>query len=98
MHLKEEEVQPLPIEEPKKKIPGKAVPIEELAEEEELRELPSEEFLEEFLEEMLGEEEIGGIEKPKEVNLKRSKSRRFSLKNSKLKNFQGADQTLGELK
>ncbi len=67
LHLEEEEVQPLPIEEPKKKIPGKAVPIEELAEEEELRELPEEEFLEEFLEEMLGEEEIGGIEKPKEV-------------------------------
>ena len=63
----EEEVQPLPVEEPKKKIPAKAVPIEELAEEGELRELPEEEFLEEFLEEMLEEEEIGGIGKPKEV-------------------------------
>lgn len=68
--MEEEEVQPLPIEEPMKKTPGKPIPIEELLGEEELKELPEEEFLEEFLEEMLGEEEIGGVEKPKEVRPK----------------------------
>jgi len=68
--IEEEEVQPLPVEEPKKKIPARAIPIEELAEEEGLKELPEEEFLEEFLEEMLGEDEIVGIEKPKEVRPK----------------------------
>ena len=71
--IEEEEVQPLPIEEPKKRIPEKAIPIEALTKEEELKELPEEEFLEEFLEEMLGEEEIGGIEKPKEVRPKETK-------------------------
>ena len=58
--MEEEELQPLPIEEPKKKIPEETIPVEALVEEEELRELPEEEFLEEFLEEMLEEEEIGG--------------------------------------
>ncbi len=70
LRIEEEEAQPLRVEEPMMKTPGKPIPIEELAEEEELKELPEEEFLEEFLEEMLGEEEIGGIEKPKEVRPK----------------------------
>jgi CheY-like chemotaxis protein len=70
MPMEEEEVQPLPIEELKRRIPEKAIPIEELAEGEELKELPEEEFLEEFLEEMLEEEEISGIGKPKEARPK----------------------------
>jgi CheY-like chemotaxis protein len=65
--IEEEEVQPLLMEEPARKIPEKTRPVEALVEEEELQELPEEEFLEEFLEEMLKEEEIGGMEKPKEV-------------------------------
>ncbi len=68
--IEEEEVQPLLMEEPARKIPEKPRPVETLVEEEELQELPEEEFLEEFLEEMLKEEEIGGIEKPKETKPK----------------------------
>jgi len=64
-----EEVQPLFIEEPKKKISEEAIPIEESVEEEELKELPEEEFPDELLEEILGEEEISAIEEPKESRL-----------------------------
>ena len=64
-----EEVQPFFIEEPKKKISEEAIPIEESVEEEELKELPEEEFPDELLEEILGEEEISAIEEPKESRL-----------------------------
>jgi hypothetical protein len=68
--VEEEAFQPLIVEEPKKKISEEAVSIEELVEEEELRELPEEEFLEEHLEDMLKEEEIGGMEEPKKARPK----------------------------
>jgi CheY-like chemotaxis protein len=64
-----EEVQPFFIEEPKKKISEEAILIEESVEEEELKELPEEEFPDELLEEILGEEEISAIEEPKESRL-----------------------------
>ena len=64
-----EEVQPFFIEEPKKKISEEAIPIVESVEEEELKELPEEEFPDELLEEILGEEEISAIEEPKESRL-----------------------------
>jgi len=64
-----EEVQPFFIEEPKKKISEEAIPIEGSVEEEELKELPEEEFPDELLEEILGEEEISAIEEPKESRL-----------------------------
>ena len=64
-----EEVQPFFIEEPKKKISEEAILIEESVEEEELKELPEEEFPDELLEEILGEEEISVIEEPKESRL-----------------------------
>jgi hypothetical protein len=54
-------------EEPKKEIPEAAAPIEVPAEEEELKELPEEEFPDELLEEILGEDEISVIGKPEEV-------------------------------
>jgi CheY-like chemotaxis protein len=66
----EEELQPLLMEEPERKIPEEILPVEALVEEEELKELPEEEFLEDFLEEMVKEEEIGGIGEPKEVRPK----------------------------
>ncbi len=68
--VEEEEVQPFLTEEPARNMTEKVRPVETLVEEEELQELPEEEFLEEFLEEMLKEEEIGGIEKPKEAKPK----------------------------
>jgi CheY-like chemotaxis protein len=64
-----EEVQPFFIEEPKKKISEEAILIEESVEEEDLKELPEEEFPDELLEEILGEEEISAIEEPKESRL-----------------------------
>lgn len=64
-----EEVQPFFIEEPKKKISEEAILVEESVEEEELKELPEEEFPDELLEEILGEEEISAIEEPKESRL-----------------------------
>ncbi|MCJ7803532.1 MAG: hypothetical protein MUP18_02930, partial [Desulfobacterales bacterium] len=64
-----EEVQPFFIEEPEKKISEEAILIEESVEEEELKELPEEEFPDELLEEILGEEEISAIEEPKESRL-----------------------------
>lgn len=64
-----EEVQPFFIEEPKKKISEEAILLEESVEEEELKELPEEEFPDELLEEILGEEEISAIEEPKESRL-----------------------------
>jgi CheY-like chemotaxis protein len=67
--LPAEQVQPLFIEEPKKKISEEAIPIAESVEEEELKELPEEEFPDELLEEILGEEEISAIEGPKESRL-----------------------------
>ena len=67
--LPAEQVQPLFIEEPKKKISEEAIPIAESVEEEELKELPEEEFPDELLEEILGEEEISAIEEPKESRL-----------------------------
>ena len=67
--LPEEELQPFFIEEPEKEISEEAIPVEEPVEEEELNELPEEEFPDELLEEILGEEEISAIEEPKEVRL-----------------------------
>jgi CheY-like chemotaxis protein len=69
VELPGEELQPFFIEEPKKKISEEAIPIEESVEEEELKELPEEEFPDELLEEILGEEEISAIEEPKESRL-----------------------------
>jgi len=53
------------MEEPKREIPIPTVPVQISAEEEELKELPEEEFPDELLEEMLGEEEISVIGEPK---------------------------------
>jgi len=55
------------IEEPKRETADQAVPIQISAEEEELKELPEEEFPDELLEEILGEEEIGIIGEPREL-------------------------------
>jgi CheY-like chemotaxis protein len=54
-------------EKPKREAPEAAIPAEMPAEEEELKELPDEEFPDELLEEMLGEDEISVIERPEEV-------------------------------
>ena len=63
----EEELEPIFIEEPKKETPEQAIPVQVSAEEEELKELPEEEFPDELLEEMLGEDEISVIGEPKEL-------------------------------
>ena len=55
-------------------------------EEEELKELPEEEFPDELLEEILGEEEISAIEEPKESRLEEvrpKESRRARIERSK---------------
>ncbi len=64
-----EEFQPFDFEELDQGISKEAISIEESIEEEELKELDEEEFPDELLEEMLGEEEIRPIEKPKEAAL-----------------------------
>ncbi len=56
------------IEEPKREISEQAKPVQVSAEEEELKELPEEEFPDELLEEMLGEEEISVIGEPEKLN------------------------------
>jgi len=63
----EKEIPPIFIEEPKKEVGEEAISIEIPAEEEELKELPEEEFPDELLEEILGEDEIRAIEEPKEL-------------------------------
>jgi CheY-like chemotaxis protein len=65
--LPQEEPQPFFIEEPKRKISEETISIEEPVEVEELKELLEEEFPDELLEDILGEEEIGFIGKPKEL-------------------------------
>jgi CheY-like chemotaxis protein len=69
----EDELQPFFLEEPKKEVPAEAAAIEVSIEEEELKELPEEEFPEALLEEMLGAEEISVIEEPKEISLEEAK-------------------------
>lgn len=60
------EIEPLSFEMPKEVVKEEAIPIDESVEEEELKELPEEEFPDELLEEILGEEEIRAIDEPKE--------------------------------
>ncbi len=75
--LPEEELEPFLIEEPKAEISEEAFSVVESVEEEELRELPEEEFPDEFFEEILGEEEISAIEEPKEEKRKEVRRDRF---------------------
>ena len=65
--LPREEPRPFSIEEPKGKISEEAISIEESLEVEEIKELPEEEFPEELLEDILEEEEIGVVGKPREL-------------------------------
>ena len=60
------EIEPLSFETPKEVVKEEAIFIEESVEEEELKELPEEEFPDELLEEILEEEEIRGMDEPRE--------------------------------
>jgi twitching motility two-component system response regulator PilH len=62
----EVEIEPLSFEIPKEMLKEEAVPVEESVVEEELSELPEEEFPDELLEEILGEEEIRAVKEPEE--------------------------------
>ena len=67
------EIEPFSFEIPKGEVKEEAIFIEECVEEEELKELPEEEFPDELLEEILGEEEIRAIEEPREKRLEEMK-------------------------
>jgi CheY-like chemotaxis protein len=60
------DIEPLSFEMPQREVKEEVIPIEESVLEEELKEVPEEEFPDELLEEILGEEEIRAIEEPKE--------------------------------
>ena len=60
------EVEPLSFEIPQREVKEEVIPVEESVLEEELKEVPEEEFPDELLEEILGEEEIRAIEEPRE--------------------------------
>ena len=62
-----EEIRPFFLEESEKEIPIETAPAEMMVQEEDLEELSEEEFPEAFLEEILGEEEVGTVEEAKEI-------------------------------
>jgi hypothetical protein len=88
---REVELEPFSFEIPKKEIPEETLSIEDSVEEEELKELPEEEFQEGLLEEILSEEEIGFVEepikvKPEEAGIEEIPSE--TLKMEKLEEFE----------